>query len=787
MSQLKYICLCVFVFSFENLLSQKQSTNPYPWYVDTAKVNQLKRKNHVEQKDSIKITAPEPKSNTSYSVSEKPNFRLESTRVNDSLQNIKESLNKKPKRYNDSLGLKKLVLQRDSFESTKKKLKDRLHKKSSSFAGTITNQLDYGAVPYYLNEHAFPAVLFRSTGDLKMKVMKIPLMGEYFYSNPKYVSGLNNYLTIRFDVEEFQKMRNKEYLGEARKMRSKVDSLSAEKLKLNQQLTLLEKVRAAKLPSPPQHTLPENPNLDLSDSLAINTKVNVGINSYSLAGTAGKIDTSTAKIREIQNSIEMLDNQTKLLNQRINAVEYPKPESKINSLFPGSKFSKSMEGIKKFEIGMCYPAYSVFMINQMAIKGINTKYELKNMFFNASYGKTVVNYSVQPSSNQILREIQEMSGFLDWNKNPEERKIGAAKIGFGKENKSYFGIGGLFGKGRSVSTASDIKKNYVVELDGRIVFKFITVEAAFAKSYIINKSDAIFEPEFSSPAQTTKWSKSLQTKIFGSIPKLNTKFQVQYRTIEPYFKSFGLGFIRSDIVRYETKLEQPLGKKLKLGINYRRDEDNMKNLHDYKTILENYTYLAKIKLFRRKMDIAINYSEIFQKTDNRFTNENIKVKTTIKTGIISYLIKVRRLLSTNTLLSSFYTIQDARKTNSFNTHSFNSNNQYRKWILNSLNSYNHSTITDSLNFTNAINNVLEGGYQFSDNFKVLLGLKHAYQMMNKTSQFGYSLTLNLALHRLVNLELKAEKLVIGDYINTLNYSSISQFPYYGYIKLASNF
>lgn len=762
MRNLKHIVCLLLVLIFYKVKSQTIPSNAeYPNYIDTTKLKVVFRKNSDTTKIN-KFNKPETYKNPFPKDSVKKNF---ASKLNN----------------NDSLP---------------KPIRAFSEYKKFALGGSITNQFDYGAIPYYMASNSFPANLFKSNGNVNIRFAKIPLIADYFYSNPKYISGLNNYFTIRFDVDAFKKIMNNDYLDKTKVLKTKMDSLSFENQKLKQQLALLENQKMNKSGDINfgNYQIPSPDSLSFSkDSLSIvNKKDSMNIKPYlnsadSLKNIYSGLDTSSKNISNLKNKIADTQKAIDLLKQKIAVVENPTQGISPGSYFSQNKILKGLEGFKRFEVGMCYPSYSTFMINQMAIKGVNAKYELKNVFINASAGKTVINYSLQPSNNAILNQVQNLTSLFDWGKNPNEKKIGAVKIGVGKENKNYIAIGGLFGKGTTSPNTTDIKSNYVIEMDGRYIFKFLNFEVAAAKSFLTDKNSSPINSELAGNSQKTSWDKSLQGKIFGTLPKVKTKFSFLYRIVEPYFKSFGIGFMRSDIQRYETKLEQPIGSKFKIGFNYRRDEDNLKKLFNYKTILENFTYLAKIKLLKKRMDVTLNYIEIHQRINNSMVSENLIIKSNIKTVIVSYSPRLRKFQSTNTFICNVYELNDGVQKDQLKNYSFSSFNQYRKWQLNSLNAFIHNTIKDSLNFTNAINNTLEIGYVFSEKFRLGVGGKHAYELDTKFSEFGYSGTLSLKLHKLINIEIKAEKLVIGDFINTLNYSGIRQFPYYGYVKLISLF
>lgn len=665
--------------------------------------------------------------------------------------------------------------------------------KKVSITGVINNRYDYGAIPYYMANQSFPANLFKSNGTVKARFVKIPVIGDYFYSNPNYISGLNNYYTIKFDVDEFQKILNQQNLYRTKALKTGLDSLSQLNIKLRQQLALIEAQKIKPLqtnaPSIPQF----DPKVKIPDSLSNikkpdlpNDKLTKLLPSDSLSAIYSSIDTSALGISRIAKELNKNEKLIRDLKENIQLLEDPRSAMEHSGRLPQKPVFNVLSGIRKLEIGMCYPSYSTFMINQIAMKGINLKYELSKSFINASVGKTVYNYSVQPTTSSILNQLQSLSSMFDWNSNPNAKKIAALKLGLGKESKNYIGVGGLFGQGTMSPNSPTIKKNYVFEIDGRVMYKFISFEAAVAKSFLYDSNKSL-NSEIPSSSINTNDNKSIQGKMYGTIPKIKTKFSLSARQIDPFYKSFGVGFMRADIRRLEGKIEQPIGSLIKIGLNYRHDQDNLKKLYSVYTNLNTYTYYGKIKLFRKRVDITLNYTTIQQSVNNKSINENKVINSNIRTIICSYTPRFKKLISTNTCIYSIYDLNDGVQRNSLENISLNSFNAYKKLQINILNAYNRSTITDSLNFTNALNSTLEIGYNFTEKVRVIGGAKQAYIIPLKMSQYGYSASISLALHKLFNIELKLEKLVIGDFINTLNYKNIHDYPYYGYVNLVSKF
>lgn len=316
---------------------------------------------------------------------------------------------------------------RDYFNTNKRDSATGLAKNLSktkifSIGGIITNQFDYGAIPYYMAGNTFPASLFKSNGLINIRLSKIPLIAEYYYSNPSYISGLNNYFTIRLDVNELQNLKKKDHLEKVRPLKSKLDSLNFENQKAKQQLALLENQKFKTISSPDKLELPIVSTPTLTDSIKISTPdtsfIKPPSNSIdSLKNIYSSLDTSLRKINELNENISQTEKAISELKQKISVIENPQPGISPDLFYPQNKFLKFMGGFKRLEVGMCYPSYSTFMINQMAIKGINLNYAFDKAFVNLSAGKTIVNYSITPTTNSVLNQIQQLTSLVDWSKN----------------------------------------------------------------------------------------------------------------------------------------------------------------------------------------------------------------------------------------------------------------------------------------------------------------------------------------------------------------------------------
>ncbi|MCU0359439.1 MAG: hypothetical protein MUF75_01780 [Bacteroidia bacterium] len=678
----------------------------------------------------------------------------------------------------------------DSISSKETKKKTKIFK----MQGSITNSYDVGAIPYYLTNEQLPAQLFKSNGEFKLRFNKIPIRADYFYASAPFSLGLNNYYSIKFDAEEYQNIVNEDKLNYAHHLRKTIDSLSAVKNKLSKENSKLSgALDGIKLQTPSIPSLDTLPHAQMALLYPNTTQTTITKQNIKIEQ---KIDTSFSKLsieelkkqlEENQNKILSLETKIQSLNEKANIIEYPGKykgdKSKLTHL-PGSGF---LNGLKKFEIGMCYPGYSNFLINQVALNGLNVNYVYRNTFYHASIGKTVVNYSLQPLPNSFLNQIQNLSSLFDFRNTQNGKAVAALKAGLGQESSNYIALGALFGKSKSNLNLGFENTNYVMEIDGRYIYKFIHLEASVANSVLNEKSNFPTDNESSPTNFTTKFNKAGHVKVHGTIPASKTKFSFLAKGVDPGFKSYGIGFMRADLLRLEGKLEQPLHSRIRVGIICRLDEDNIRNLYSYKTKLRNLSYTLKTKLIPKILDLSIHYSQITQNSTLQYTNVENKIRTDIASFILNLTPRFRKLISVNTILFNHYILRNNAVNNSLNNFSFSSFNQVKKWKINMMNSFNQSSINDSTSFSNAINNVLDVGYQLSKKVAVNLQAKHAMPFATKQSEYGYACSINANLHKLINLELRIEKLVLGDYMNTLNYDRVADFPFYSYIRLTSNF
>lgn len=765
---------------------------------------------------SVPKSSEEKITDSKHELSKVDSIKIKSN-ISDTLTSYGKNvlLNTKQSLKIDKDSLKSIKSQKDSL---KFKAINTLKVKKTDFKlhGLLSNQFDYGMIPYYLPNTTFPTSFFKSQGDVKLSLKNIPFIFNYFYANPPGLFGIQNYYTLRFDADTYRQNIQNECTSKKAEYADKLNQSQKLRQEYAQKLAYYEAMQGYNGKAPVTNSLSSLPDNSLvkKDSSILNFD-NGGFNLKNNLDTSAifpnknhkynKIDSSKykenlyidslltkfnadsndQKINLYKKNVEECDAKIKEYEQAIKFLNSNQTKDFDNPYL--SKGKNILQNINKFEIGLCYPNYSTFLINNLTLKGVNIGYATKSYFINATYGKTVNTLlNPQNTNNKIINSFQNYSNFFDFNKNQDARKILAGKIGIGNESSSYLAFGALYGVGnKSYYQPTGLQeKNIVYEVDGKLSYKGYILYASIAKSFLNIASDGNQEQNVLSNNRNN----ALQIRFSGVIPYIKTKFNLGYRLVDPFFKSYGVGFIRTDNIRYEAKLEQVLSSKAKIGFNYRRDEDNILKRYGFKSNLNLLSITSKFKLFKKRVDLQLIYTPIFQKIENLNTHFIRENKSDMKNVVLAYTAKFKKTTTTITGIYNQYSLYDSigiRNMENINMNILSILRNSLKLCLSS--SYFNSNVRDSIAAPKTLLNSFETGYTFKNGVYSSFILKYSYNLTRYTNQYGAALNVNFPIRKCIFIELHAEKLIIGDFYNSLNVENINKFPYYCYSKLSLKF
>lgn len=135
---------------------------------------------------------------------------------------------------------------------------------------------------------------------------------------------------------------------------------------------------------------------------------------------------------------------------------------------------------------------------------------------------------------------------------------------------------------------------------------------------------------------------------------------------------------------------------------------------------------------------------------------------------------------------NYYELRAFEGMSIFRSYTLSSSNKHKKLQFTCVNTLSESTIKDSSNYVSALVNHIEIEREFGKELKISLSGKHALALDDNQSELGYGMMINFRANQIVMFELKIEKLVLGDYVNSFKYSAPERFPYFGYLKCSIN-
>ncbi|MCW3084176.1 MAG: hypothetical protein JWP12_1542 [Bacteroidetes bacterium] len=685
----------------------------------------------------------------------------------------------------------------------KKQLKDL------SPHGSIAVGYDYGVLPF-VSGGTFPAGGYKTEGNVSFMALNIPLKLMFHFTNVKNAIGINNYFRISYDADRY-----KEGLSQKLSTKEKLAKDQITKLQLQQQQTMQkmqyldfmkqspmnsfsskQPLTGAGMPSVPSTRL----NDPLPDSAAFSGKkpsmYNYTVDSAAyVADYTRRKDSVANEIKTYTARYDSLNTAIITLKKEVDSLNSLKERPQLNNPYL-SKMENILSAVKKFEIGLCTPSYSTFLVNNIPLQGINMELEKNNHFFAFTYGTTI--NTLLYNTNTIQGKIQgvrNMYNYFDFGNLSSGRKIISLKGGIGAKEETHLYAGFLIAKGSTdyshLSTVdhallfSGKESNLVLELDAKYKFsQQLNVDFVLGKSSLKEEDVSMDQLKRSVNEIFSNYrSYAFLTKVNWDLKPTKTKFTFSVRWIDPYFKSFGLGFLRSDNLRYEVKAEQPITRKIKYTIAYKREEDNLLKLYDYKNVLQSINNTLSVKL-NRYFNMRLIYAPLFREL--KTSTYKLQDRNYISTAILSFIPKAKNVNAQFNVMYSKYIISgDSSKIN-FENLTYTHQLSFKSGFRTSLNvSWFKNNLVDTVGNDTYLS-VLDVGYTAKNNSGFTLGGKAAYKKKLQP-QFGFVVKATLKLYKGLYWEAEMERIIIGDYYDSFMIEKIKKFPYYCSSRLTINF
>lgn len=697
-----------------------------------------------------------------------------------------------------------LVLNSTLYPANTDSLQVKTHKKITvKYNGNISLGYEYGLIPFLLNEN-LPAGYFKTEGNFSFSAFKIPLLVSYYYTDLKNVNGLNSYFRISLDVNSLKDNANA-------KVQAKKDQLLVERNKLNalrqqsiQKLMYYQYV--LNHPNPPIYNLNTLSTQNPLDTLQFNYNLPDSLNTLALPQIQNDLplDSLKLKLQHWQNKLDDLNNSIQTIEKQLeNLNKYEELKNKnvhlnTEQLKPHEKM---LMGFQRFDIGLCSPDNSFFLTNGIVLKGISTEWQQNHIYASFAYGTTINNLLF--SNNLIQNNLQltrNLYNFFDFNSLQSGRRILSAKTGYGTKEGNHIFVGILYGKGLQSYYTSDSldnntllqtsgvkERNYVFEIDARFKpAKNQSIDFAHGRS-LLQTQDAetkAFFPVLNNWFDANNRSYAYLLRYTLHINKTGTQLSTTGRMVYPYFRSYGVGFMRSDNLRYEVKVQQQLGKKVKLQLFYRSEEDNLLNLYNYQTYIKMYGANITWRISRNWMARA-GYSPVIQAVKTNDNSYHFKNNNNITHALLSYTKNSKNLKTNISALYNYYYLYNGHTNRLFWNTGIICSNQYKKMQNNfSVNYFYGGADSVSNTFSTIVSD--EFSLSLKNGFRITAIGRYTHHSLYG-HQPGYGLKILASITKKIMFEAAGERVVLGDFYNSFNIEQIKKFPYFFSGRFIVNF
>lgn len=673
--------------------------------------------------------------------------------------------------------------------------------------GQLSLGYEYGLLPYLATAPP-PQGNVLSEGMLGFSVKKLPFQAQYRYSQAGAASGLNNYFTIRFDAQRYRQQLKQDLAGQQLARMDSLKNLEQQRNGLTQKLAYFEQLKSG------QPGMPGLPNSnELESAAAAKAQQEMATQQQNLLDSLnGKIpgkptlpvkptQPTTGLPQTPQMSAEQLEEYRKLqqqatqLDRKIRQMERFKDfntdslvdHGRVGATMEGqSKMNKALNGLQKFEIGMCYPDHSDFLVARVPVQGVNLAYQYEGYQLFFTHGLALQpQFTARELVRNQLNPVGNFSGILNPNDVDRGRRITAVKGGYGKQEGSHLYGGVLFGKGKVSywdTTSTEQEKNYALELDGRWqLSQDHYLNVVWGRSHTQIRNPALREANNTERNQLFdlgERTNALKAEHGFHLRKTRTQLTTTVRWVDPYFKSHGVGFMRTDNLRYQLRVNQSLGKKWKVGGFVSREEDNLLKLYDYTTTLFSYGVSTQFRPIR-SLSLRADFRPMALTVDQEGQPLEAANRNWISTLAATWFVRKEQHTLLITGLYTRYQLQDQGGDYHYENAQISAAQTYGEHLkLDGSYSYFHTN--DTVGFRNT--HLLQNDFSFRvGKFTTTLTAKSA--VTPAEWQWGYGAATSYSLSQGFALEASFEKLVLGESYFQLSDPAWKRFPYYSSLRL----
>lgn len=492
----------------------------------------------------------------------------------------------------------------------------------------------------------------------------------------------------------------------------------------------------------------------------------------SLQQDAARIDEARQQVEEKRAKAESEIAQLEDL-RNIRDSKLPEQAKKLEQLGVISGTEQFLLNFPYIGIGMNHPNYSPLTLSGLAVNGLDMEFNPGKFYLAFSYGT-----SEKPvQAPAIVLPTTPVDSLL----NPDslvnrtyDRKVIAGRIGYGRKGGDHVFFTMLHARDDANAMAFDTnnviltpKENLLLgldlrilgfdenlSLDGEIVGSVLTENTHNAP--LDNDDIPSFLTDLIEPKMSTHVDYAYALKLQYAIPETYTRMSGSVRMIGPGFSSLGVPYLRSDLFRYEARIDQGfLRRQITVGGFYRHERDNLIPWKRSTTTLDGYGVNLGLN-FRDYPYLQLLVSPYTQRNNSQDSAFKLNNRTLLISAATGYSYRIGTLLGTTNLTYGLQTSNTERALSDFrsNTYSLNQSVGFEFPLLLAagvgLTEQKYSTLNNSITFVDA-----SASYTFADSWTATAGAT----LMSEESgeRTGYYVGTSMPLWELGTLDVRAER------------------------------
>lgn len=443
--------------------------------------------------------------------------------------------------------------------------------------GGIAGGLRYGRPRFTLDDGKPPYLMLR--GQLSLEVLGVPFQLGFDRGTDVRTRGWRNDLRLELDskaMTERAQRQTEDQLGILDKM---IDSLNYAKADLERSAKGkryemdMNNMGADFMQGVKDKDTIKIDEIDMLNQDEVQSESNLVIDSL----RSNKYENKKYEIEQIERQISKIDNEIESMT---------KVREKLALLAnvdrQGLESGRNLLRVNSFSIGRVAPSHSTFLINGVTLQGISSCIQKGDVRAYVDVGRTFDEEFMQRGQTpDRLRAIQETVFFQDA-RGTGRKRLASFRVGPGDPSGTHVHVGLMRGvallSSSGMGAENDIilgSTNHVLEMSTGLrlapghVLSMVVARSLMRPEGVVT-SDRVTGADLFE--RKDELNQAVQLGWSSRFDRTRTQVELTGRTVDPFFQSMGMAFVRHGSRSLNANVGQPIGKRLKLRTSYRIEE-----------------------------------------------------------------------------------------------------------------------------------------------------------------------------------------------------------------------